>query len=59
VLLVRDHQAAEQADFEAILRLAASIFGRRRGMKRSPAKTKAVRENGKLGGQPTHKVKAK
>jgi len=55
---VRDHQAAEQADIEAMLRIAQSIFGRRRGAKRSPAKTKAVRENGKLGGRPP-KVKAK
>ena len=58
MLPVRDHQAAEQADIEAMLRIAQSIFGRRRGLKRSPAKTKAVRENGKLGGRPP-KVKAK
>jgi len=48
----RDDQSADQAAVEEILRLAATIFGRRGGVKTSPAKAEAVRANGTKGGRP-------
>ncbi len=37
---------------------AAALLGRKGGKVKSPAKTAAVRENGKLGGRPPNKKAA-
>ena len=39
-------------DTDTALRLAASIMGKLGGSRKSPAKTRSSRENGKRGGRP-------